>query len=217
MKVAIVGASGKTGRELVRAGLERGDRVVAVCRASSAGKLDEFVGQEGVTVVGARSVSDQAALTGALAGCDAAVAILLSVRDLKATDLVTALAATGVSRVVFTAGEVTAEREPGERYTVRQRIMRALIPPITRLTPYSVTDMLQASVRVRAHPDWAWTIVRAPTLDDGPPSGYRLCRISEVRSSHVLSRADYASCLLDTVGNAEYHNRTLTVVPAGSA
>ncbi len=95
--------------------------------------------------------------------------------------------------------------------------MRALIPPITRLTPYSVTDMLQASARVRAHAGWAWTIVRAPTLGDGPPSGYRRCRISEVRSSHVLSRADYASCLLDTVGSTEYHNRTLTVVPAGSA
>ena len=43
MKVAIIGASGKTGTKLVRESLKRGYQVVAVCRYSSVEKLDEFI------------------------------------------------------------------------------------------------------------------------------------------------------------------------------
>ena len=35
----------------------------------------------------------------------------------------------------------------------------------------------------------------------------------EVTSKHVLSRADYAACLLDSLGNRDHHRRTLTVIP----
>lgn len=49
MKIAIIGASGRTGRRLVRESLGRGCEVVAVCRETSAGKLDEFKGHEGFT------------------------------------------------------------------------------------------------------------------------------------------------------------------------
>ena len=43
MKVAIIGASGKTGMKLVNESLKRGHQVVAVCRTSSADRLKEFV------------------------------------------------------------------------------------------------------------------------------------------------------------------------------
>ena len=44
MKVAIIGASGKLGRYMVRHALDRGYGVVGVCRAQSVAKLDEFLG-----------------------------------------------------------------------------------------------------------------------------------------------------------------------------
>lgn len=217
MKVAIIGASGKTGTKLVRESLQRGYQVVAVCRQPSVGKLDEFAGRDGFTVMTAPVVSDETTLTQALAGCDAVVAVLIAVWRLKVTELVTSLAkataANGVKRLVFTAGEVTAVREEGEVYTLRQRLMLALVPPIVALTPYSVTDMLKASVMVSRQSDWQWTIVRAPSLREGPAAGYRICRISEVTSAHVLSREDYAACLLDSLRNPEHHRRTLAVVP----
>lgn len=218
MKIAIIGASGKTGMKLVRTSLERGYQVVAVCRDSSAEKLNEFAGRDGFEVMTPSVVSDEATLTRALAGCDAAVAVLFSVHRLKATELVTSLAkataANGVKRLVFTAGEVTAVREEGEVFTPRQRLLLALARPITWLTPYSVTDMLKSSALVRQQPGWEWTIVRAPTLSDAPPVGYRFCEISDVTSAHVLSREDYAACMLDSLSNPEHHRRTLTVVPA---
>lgn len=217
MKVAIIGASGKTGTKLVRESLKRGYRVEAVCRDSSVEKLNEFIDHDGFAVVTAPEVSDEATLTQALVGCDAVVGVLITVRRLKATKLVTSLAkaakANGVKRLVFTAGEVTAVRDEGEVYTLRQRLMLAVIPTILWFTPYSMSDMLKASVMVSQQSDWEWTIVRAPTLRDTPPTGYRFCKISEITSAHVLSRKDYAACLLDSLGNPERYRRTLAVLP----
>jgi hypothetical protein len=92
--------------------------------------------------------------------------------------------------------------------------MLAVIPPIMWFTPYSVTDMLKASVMISQQSDWEWTIVRAPTLRETPPAGYRFCKISEVTSAHLLPRADYAACLLDSLENPEHNGRVLAVVPA---
>lgn len=218
MKVAIIGASGKTGRNLVRESLSRGWHAVAVCRDVSAEKLDEFAGHEGFTLVTAPVISDKTVLTGALSGCDAVVAVLLSIFRLKATELVKSLAKAGaeagVARFVFTAGEVTAVREEGESYTLRQWLLFTLVPPLLGLTPVSMADMLKSSELVRQQPGWQWTIVRAPALKNTPPTGYRLCKVSEVNSAHILSREDYAACLLDSVDNPEHHGRVLTVVGA---
>jgi hypothetical protein len=80
-------------------------------------------------------VSDEATLTQALVGCDAVLAVLIAVWRLKATELLTSqaksTAANGVKRLVFSAGEATAVREGGETYTLRQRLMLAIILPIT--------------------------------------------------------------------------------------
>jgi putative NADH-flavin reductase len=221
VRVAVVGASGKTGINVVRAALDRGYEVVGVCRESSAGRLDAFGSNDRLTIAPAAVVSDEAVLTRALEGCDAAVAVLISVRRLKATGLVTSLAragnATGVKRFVFTAGEVTAVREPGERFTVRQWALRGLGPLISAVTPYSMTDMIRASELVRVQRGWEWTIVRAPTLRDTSATGYRLCALSDIAATHALSREDYAACLLDSILVAEHHGRTVTVIPDGGA
>lgn len=218
MKVAIIGASGKTGVELVRQTLERGYDAVGVCRDSSAGKLDRFTGRDGFTAMTAPVVSDETMLTRALAGCDAAVVVPISVRRLRATELVASLAkataATGVRRLAFTAGEVTVAPEAGEIPTLRQRLMLPGFTIVTWFTPYSLSDMRKASALIKQQADWEWTIVRAPTLTDGPPVGYRFCRLSEVTSKHALSRGDYAACLVDCLAEPDHHRRTLTVMSA---
>jgi putative NADH-flavin reductase len=218
MRIAIVGASGKTGMALVQEGLDRGHEVVGVCRPSTAERLGAFVGHEHLTVRTAPIVSDEAALSKALVGCDAVVSIVISVKDLKATDLVGSLAKVGkthgVKRFVFTAGEITAVREPGEKFTLRQKIMSTVIPPLMRVTPFSLTDMLDASRLIREQPEWSWTIIRAPSLTQGEPLGYRLGKLSEVKGAHKLPRKDYAACMLDSISNPDHHRRTLTVLPS---
>jgi putative NADH-flavin reductase len=218
MKVAIIGASGKTGTKLVRESLKRGYHVVAVCRDSSVGKLDEFVDRDEFTVMKTPVVSDETTLIQALAGCKAVVAVLITVRHLKATELVTSLfkatADNSVKRLLFTAGEVTAVREDGETFTLRQRLLEALGRLISWVSPYSMTDMVKASALVRQQSDWEWTIMRAPTLTESPPAGYRLCSLSEVTMRDNLSREDYASCMLDSLDKSEHHRHILTVVSA---
>jgi putative NADH-flavin reductase len=175
MKVAIIGASGKTGTKLVGESLRRGHRVLALCRHSSVHKLDTFAGRDGFTVTTAPVVSDEATLAHALSGCDAVLAVLISVRDLKATELVMSLArataANGVKRLVFTAGEVTAVPEEGESLTPRQRVLESLGRQISWINPYSLADMVKVSALVHEQPDCDWTIVRAPTLRETPAVG----------------------------------------------
>src|SRR5690554_6266517 len=65
MKVLVIGATGRTGRELVRQSLERGHNVIAYVRRPEAVKR-----QERVAVV-AGALDDVPALTRALAGVDA--------------------------------------------------------------------------------------------------------------------------------------------------
>ncbi|MFW6303804.1 MAG: NAD(P)-dependent oxidoreductase [Candidatus Sumerlaeota bacterium] len=215
MKVAIFGASGKTGVRLVEEGLRRDWEIVGACRDLSADKLSDFIREPRFTLRTAPLISDEHFVTQTLKGCDAAVSIMLSVRNLMCTDLVRSLEAAsqanGVKRFIFTAGEVTARPDPDERFTLRQKIMHSVIPPMLFFLPFSVRDMLDASVMIE-HADWDWTIVRAPTLKNTPPTGYRFCDISEVTGKHVLSREDYAACMLDSIQNREHLRKKLTVV-----
>ena len=58
--------------------------------------------------------------------------------------------------------------------------------------------------------------MRAPTLREAAPVGYRFCQLSEVTSAHALSREGYAASLLDSIGDPEHHRRALTVIAAGT-
>ena len=218
MKVAVIGASGKTGVELVRQALDRGFETACVCRDSSVGKLDDFTGRDGFTLFSAPLVSDEAVLRRALAGCGAVVAVPISVRRLKATELVSSLAkaaaANRIRRLAFTAGEITVAPDPDERPTLRQRLMLPGFTFMIWFTPYSLSNMRKASALIKRQAEWEWTIVRAPTLTDGPPVGYRFCRLSEITAKHRLSRKDFAASLLDVLQQPEYCRRTLTVVSA---
>jgi|GEM_PF-1292381 len=217
MKIAIIGASGKTGTALVGEALKLGHQVVAVCRSSSTARLQAFSEHPGCTVISAPVVSDAPTLTKALTGCDAVVAILISVSQLKASDLVKSLAvastANGIRRLVFTAGEVTVTPEPGEPFTLRQKVMLRAFSIISFFTPFSMPDMIRSSILIRQQPDWDWTIIRAPTLNDTPAHGYRLCELHDVTAKHALSREDYATCMLDSLENQAHERRTLTVLP----
>jgi putative NADH-flavin reductase len=218
MKIAIIGASGKTGTKVVREALRRGHAVVGVCREGSEPALDEFAASEAFTLATAPVVSDRAVLTRALAGCHAVVAVPISVKKLKATDLMASLAAAtgthGITRLVFTAGEITVRPAPDERFTLRQKLMSTLLPPLLALTPYSLYDMVAASDRAMAQEGWDWTFVRASTLHERPAEGYRLIALADVTGKFGLGREDYAAALLDSVDNPAHIRRRVTVTSA---
>jgi putative NADH-flavin reductase len=88
MKVAIIGTSDKTGIKLVQQSLERGYQEVTVCRHSSIEKLQKFTNCGGFTLMSVPVMSAKEALTKALDGCEAVLAVLITAGRLKATELV---------------------------------------------------------------------------------------------------------------------------------
>src|SRR5919202_3254250 len=74
LRVCVVGASGKLGRYMVRHALDRGYKVVAVCREVSVDKLAEFSGR--ITVVPG-ATNDREVIERAVGGCDAVLTVLV--------------------------------------------------------------------------------------------------------------------------------------------
>ena len=196
MKVLIVGATGRTGRLLVKGALERGHDVTALARAPE--KLGDLAG--GVRVV-AGDVLDGGAVSDAVDGQDA-VLVALSATHRKSEPAVNALG--------------HAERDPlhaalpGEtpRRPVRQRDPTRAGPQ----PPVGVRARRQAAVPQRhAYADLRrmetsvrqseldWTIVRVSgALTDGPPRGeYRAEPGYSLPGGRRISRADVAEYMLD--------------------
>jgi putative NADH-flavin reductase len=74
MKVCIIGASGKLGQYMVQHALDRGYKVVGVCRERSVGKLDAFKGR--ITVIPG-ATSDREVIKKAVAGCHGVLTVLV--------------------------------------------------------------------------------------------------------------------------------------------
>lgn len=178
--------------------------------------MNEFSDNKDFTLFSCPVISEESTLSEALVGCDAVIAILLSVQNLKATTLVQSLIKTtkmnNVNRVIFTAGEVTSIYEEGEKFTLRQNFLLMLGKFISLITYYSMIDMINSSALIKQNNEWNWTIIRAPTLHDKPVKGYQFCKISDISMKDSLSREDYASCLLDSIGNTNHYKRILTII-----
>jgi len=153
MKVAIIGATGKTGMKLVEKSLSMGYDVAAVCRDSSVAKLVEISKNRKLSIFSAPIISDVGMLNEALAACDGVVVIMMAAGKLKATELVSSLESAalrnGIKRFAFTAGEITVVKEQNEQFTFRQKVMLAFAGAIMWLSPFSLTDMRKASLMIR--------------------------------------------------------------------
>src|ERR1700722_11074924 len=85
MKIAVIGAAGRTGRQVVRQALDRGHAVVAVARSPE--RLD--ISGDRLTVAAA-DVRDADALAAALVGADAIVTTFGAAAGRKPTDVYSA-------------------------------------------------------------------------------------------------------------------------------
>jgi putative NADH-flavin reductase len=193
MKIAVVGASGRTGRELVRAAAAAGHEVVAVVRDPS--RLPDPPGEVRVA-----DVSDVAALTAAFQGVDAVASCLGPVagesphvlRD-GVTAVLAAMDGAGVRRLVAisASGWVVDGDDPLSRYVAKPILKRALAEANADLE--AMEKVIRAS-----HVDW--TIMRPPRLQDRPGTGrYKARRDGNVRWAWTIARPDLALAMLDAL------------------
>ncbi len=197
MQVAVLGATGTTGRLLVDELVRRGHTVVALTRAGEAG------GPGAVSwVMG--DARDPAALRSLVSGGDAVVSALGPRRgdDTLHRDvsplLVAEMRRLGVRRFVGISG--AGIDVPGDRKSRRDRVVSALLQ---RLGGETVRD------KALERQTWAdsgldWTLVRAPRLVDGPPTGRVEHSADHSPRRTSITRADLATFLADLVDRPDY-------------
>jgi putative NADH-flavin reductase len=206
MKIIVFGATGKTGREVVRQALEAGHEVTAFVR--DAARLDLRHPHLQVTV--GQVTTDQSAVATAVKGQDAVISALGSERS-KAPKVITrampmiirAMSDNEVNRLVFLSafgvGDTYREAPPLLKFGYRLVLAGAF------------ADKLEGE-RLLRDSSLEWTLVYPVLLTDGPRTGaYRSDEHLERGHSWRISRADVADFMLTQLQDRD-HLRHATVL-----
>lgn len=198
-RLAILGATGGTGRLLVEQALESGAQVTAVVRDRTA--LPVVHSRLEVVVA---DVFDAQSLAPALRGRDAVLSALgprqrakdLTVCSRATSSLLRAMAAGGPERVlVISAAPVSAD-DPGD--SGLQRVAMPLVHALFRRR-YDDLAAMEALLRESAT---TWTVLRPPLLTNGPRRGRARITAGRNGGAWRISRADLADAMLRSVDDA---------------
>lgn len=210
MKVAVVGSTGGTGRQVVIQALERGHEVVALARRPDAldlthDRLD----------VRAADVGDPASLARAITGSDAVISALgitgwpgfgeIRLYSEGGANLIAALREAGIERfLAVTSGGV--EHDDPSFGLFYKWVLR----PVFIQRAYD--DMVRFEQLVRDS-GLTWTIARPTKLTDDPPTpgGYRVSPRLAPPGGQVIARSDLAGFLLDCLEQGTWVGQTPTL------
>lgn len=204
MNVLVVGATGKTGVQIVTQAVAQGHQVTALVRDPDKAKG---------TLAGARLVRGDIRAAGpvaeAVAGQDAVVSALGSAVTLRRQSLLSdgtqalidAMKQAGMRRLVCITG-VGAGDSRGHGGLLYDWVLR----PVVLRQVYADKDRQEEVVRASG---LDWVLVRPGLLTDGPRTGtYRaLTDLSGVRKATV-SRADVADFVLKQLAGTEFVGQT---------
>jgi hypothetical protein len=204
-KVCIVGASGKLGRYMVKHSLDRGYKVVAVCRERSIGKLDAV--KERITIIPG-ATNDRDVIRKAVAGCDGVLTVLWpwgihqyssgtaqAVLDYACSD----------ARLIFSCGwHISLDGR--DVYTRAFKLLEKTAGWIGRmLRAVEIEDQVEACRRIFAS-DTRWTVVRGSDLEEGESQGLPVWsrHIGDpILASNITRRVDFALFMVAALENDE--------------
>lgn len=208
MRLAVFGAAGRTGRDVVRLAVEAGHEVTAVVRSRP--EIDPWPAT--VTTVEA-DVHDAAAVQRAVQGADAVVSTLggrprqpTTVYSAGAAHLGDALRATGRTRMIcLSAGAL----DLGPHVPFGQRVVtRAVVAVFFR---HGYADMARMEADLADSRDLDWTVVRVPGLTDKPATGHFRAADPPLSHPSSIARADLAAYLLSVVDDQSTYRRVLEI------
>jgi putative NADH-flavin reductase len=201
MKLAVLGATGSVGREVVAQALAAGDAVTALVREQP--KPGEIDGRAAI-VVG--NVTSPATVSRVVGGSDAVVSALGhaqgSPNDIltRATaNVIAAMRANGVKRLVALSSPAVADAadRPGLFYRAARVLLRVVMPEVVR-------DHREQA-RLIEESGLAWTLVRGPLLfTNGPRTGRYEAGPMTPGSGACISRADLADFMVATAADDEF-------------
>ena len=195
MNLAVFGATGGTGRPLVAQALERGHSVTAFVRSAPAD--DALAGADRVVTGDARNAS---AVSSAIRGAEAVVSTIGpqgpepgTVYSNAIGTLTQAMGAAGMRRLVIAANSRVLDDRAleGDYAAVSQEHRDAL-----------------ACLRVS---DLDWTVVATPMLSDDEPRGSYEVVVGERGDGHSITRADFATALLDALDHPDWAGHVVDV------
>lgn len=189
MRIAVVAASGRTGRAVVTAARLRGHEVVAVVRRSNRLTVAADAVREA-------DAGDPRALAAAFDGTDAVLWCVGPVRGeadgvMSRTILATLKTVAHRRLVVVSASGPFTE---GDGWALAH-----LVKPIVTLVLRSAFRDIAATDALVQASGVAWTIIRPPQLTDAAGRGYRSARGTNVKGGFRVTRADLADAMLDAL------------------
>ena len=197
MRIAVFGASGRTGRLLVDTLIDRGQQVTAFVRDPA--RLERR--HDALRLV-TGTLDDKDAIADAVAGADCVVSTLASGHGLLtrlAETLVPVLVENGPRRIVTLAGAAT--ELPGDPQVFKRRFFLMMMG----LGGRHFTDDVRAHWAAVQKAGLDATLVRPPRLTDGPATG-RIRHGTDIvlGMTDSISRADLAVFLADLVLDGRY-------------
>lgn len=213
MRIAVFGATGGTGAQVLGEGLRRGHEMVAVARSP------ERVGVEGARVVRGDVLRPED-WAGELEGVDAVVSALGVSPKVHGTTVYSAgtqaIAETmdraGVRRLEVLSAAPSLPRKQWQDYGALAA--RVVFPLLHRAFGAAYADMHRMEEFLDSCP-LDWTVFRPPRLVDGPAWGHVTLHVDEPRPvgpSARLTRADLAAALLDGLTAPELIRRHVDVL-----
>ncbi len=209
-KLALFGATGRTGRQLLLQLKERGLDVAALAREPlSLGDLEDSQVTKG-------DVMDPQAVRRVIAGSTAVLSAIgrrkdspIDMMTVAAVNIVTAMREQHVDRLVVLSN--TAVEDAHDRPSLVHRVIRGILP---RMNSSLVRDSL-AAAQIVADSNLDWTIVRAPLLTDGPRTGK--CHVGPLTGSIPvrISRADVAEFMLACVLEGKFSRESPAIGSSG--
>lgn len=200
MRIAVFGASGRTGRPLVAQALEEGHAVTALVRDPA--RLDLAHGRLRLV---RGDVADPERVAEVVRGQDA-VLVALGPGPQSPPEALTegirriiaAMRENGVQRVVAVSG--AGIDVPGDRKRLPDRLISRLVRVLNR------RDVLAKEEQHRLFQESGleWTLVRPPRLADGPRTGTCRADAHRLEGRPVLNRADLAEFMLREAREGRY-------------
>ncbi len=193
MKVLVLGATGGTGREIVRQAVARGHIVAALVRSKA--NVRDLPGAKLIE----GDACDEDALARALEGCDAVISSLgtgmspfreVTVLSTATNALIAAMTWGRIRRLVCITG-VGAGDSRGHGGIIYDR----LIFPLLLRKVYEDKDRQEDAIRASS---LEWVIVRPQALNDEPARGH-IKAVTDLAGIHggKIARSDVASFVVD--------------------
>ncbi|MEI7556718.1 SDR family oxidoreductase [Candidatus Chlorohelix sp.] len=210
MKVAIVGANGKTGFQTMLKALDMGHNVTAIVRNPAT----IYLKHERLQIKQADLLSDDSALEKAMAGHDAVISAIGITSGLNAkvtlyskgtARLVKAMSKQEVKRLICISSiGIDQEKDPNIPF-IFQNVLFPLI------FSNSAADMriMESSVK---DSELNWTIVRPAGLTNKLPIWkYRIAVAPSLSRPYTISRADVADFMVKSLDKPEYFCQTVAL------